>query len=203
MVSRIRIFISNKLIDLKKAYKQYQFIFIGALICLIIGLIAGIGIADSSTERYANNMLVTSIVNGKFNIFLFYIQVLSLSSILFAICFLLSFNYYAFLLNGAALIIFLRYYFAYIFASCLLEGLVAYILLITLWLPLIIILMAFYIKYFISMYSLIFSCNRKLIVSYASYWPTTRKMFLNTILYLYLVLIIYTGIFLIILNLIY
>lgn len=173
------------------------------LICFIIGLIAGLTKADASCDRYANNMLVAAIIDGSFNIFIFYIQVLSISIILFLICFLLSFNFYVFWLNYLAVIIFCRCYFAYVFASCILEGFIAYILLITLWLPLILILLCFYIKYFISMFSLVFTCNRKLIVSYASYWPTTRKLFFNTVLYLYLVLFIYTGIFLIILNLIY
>lgn len=203
MLTRLRCYFRDRIIDIKNAYKQYQFVFIIVLICFIIGFIAGLGKIESSQERHANDMLTIAISNASFNIFIFYLKLLGYPTIIFLLCFILSFNFYVFYLNFVVLAIFYRFFFSFVFACCVLEGFVAYILLITLWLPIILIITIFYIKYFISMYSLVFSCNRKFIVSYASYWPTTRKMFFDTILRLYLILFIYAGVFLIILNLIY
>ena len=203
MLTKISCYFRAKIIDLKKAYKQYQFVFIAVLICFIIGIIAAIAKVETALERHQKNVLISALMDGSFNVFIFYLKLLGIPTIIFLACFLLSFNYYVFLLNFLVLALFYRSFFIFVFACCLLEGFVAYILLILLWLPIILIITAFYIKYFLSMYSLIFSCNTKFIVSYASYWPTTRKMFFDIVLRLYLALFIYAGVFLIILSLIY
>lgn len=173
------------------------------LICLSIGLIAGVINAESVTEKYSNSCIIASIECGKFNVFLFYIKVLLLSSILLIVCFLLSFNYYVYFLNYVAVICVLRFYFSYIFACCIIEGFLSYIMALIFWIPLVIGTMLIYIRFYLGIYFLVFSCNRKYIIPYSCYWPTTRNMLIKSLLYTYLFIFIYAGVFLIILNIIF
>lgn len=202
MISRIKCFINNKILDIKSAYRQYRYIYIAMLVCLCIGLIAGIASVKKDNPKFENDILIKCITDGSFKVILFYFKAFAMSSSLIIICFLLSFNYYVYFLNYLAVIFVSKCYFTYIITCCMVDGFGSVLLFITLWLPLLIIIMSIYIKFYISLLFLIFSCNKKYIIPYSSYWCSSSKLLGKSLLQTCLTVLIYLGIFFIILYLI-
>jgi hypothetical protein len=199
---RLKCCITNKIIDIKEAYKRYKWIYITMLICLCIGLITGIMRADCICDDYVTNNLIYCLKCGDFNIFSFYIKILLASTILLICCFLLSFNYYVYFLNFPLVILVSRYCFGYIFACCIAEGILSVILTIIFWIPLIIGVMIYYVRFFIYIYYLVFCCNERFCIPYSNYWCNSKKHLGKALLCTYLYVFIYSSIIVIIFSLI-
>ncbi|HOO22260.1 MAG TPA: hypothetical protein PKY53_01105 [Clostridia bacterium] len=170
---------------------------------MVIGLIAAIPNLDDLPNNYVQKLIVSGIQCGEFDVLMFYLKLLGFTTLLFVVCFLLSFNFYVFYLNFLAVIIYSKYYFVYAFSGCALNGFAGFVLLFLLWLPLILVIMWYYAKFFISIQSLLFTCCKKLIVPYSCNWGAVKKMFLSIVLPVLIITFVWTGVFLIIFSLIF
>ncbi len=207
MLKRFRKYCYETYIEIKRTILCKKWIAIILLICALFGVILAFSHAEVLSQKYSDGNIITQLSAKNFHFFSFYMKtVLFITSIIIVI-FLLTFNFYCFLLSYVLITVATKYYFAYAFVSCMLDGFSGYLLLIVLWIPLYLIILLFFMLYIIRLTELIsYPCGWKgklRIVPYSCYWHGCKHLIGRQLLYSILCAMVYISVIIIILALIF
>lgn len=190
--------------DLKTEFKRNKVIYITMLICFLIAFVRSILDVSLRVSAYSNRCIYTQIQSGDFHWFLFYLKIILPTLLMFGIAFLLSLNFYLFLLSFAVVYIYIRYYLIYFFCCNVISGLCGYICFLLCWLPLLLVNLLLFCNFFIKMVNLIMHCPKsKHITPYSCMWYRTKTVLFRTLAVSFAITFIMTTLVIIILNIIY
>lgn len=207
MLCRFRNYLLRIYSETKRLIKCYKWIAITALVCAFIGLIMAFSKGEALSERYSDGNMITQVSAKSFNCLTFYIKSILIVSGIGIITFLLTINFYTFLLNFILIIFYVKTYLGYMFVSCILDGVTGYLLLFLVWIPLLIFNLLLLIILMIRLFELIdYPCNyRKAcrIIPYKSYWRGTKKILSRHLILSNIATFTYLSIVIIIISLIF
>lgn len=207
MIIRFRKYCCGTCLEIKRLILHKKWLAILMLISVLFGIILAFSKAETLALKYSDGNIITQLSAKNFNFFSFYIKTLLFLSAITTIIFLLTINFYCFMLNYILIIIATKYYFAYVFVSCILDGFSGYLLLIILWIPIYIINLILFTVYIIRLMELIsYPCGfrgKLRIMPYSCYWHGSKHILLRHLYFALILTVIYLSIIIIILSLIF
>ena len=207
MIKRFRKYCVQGFLEIKRTIISKKWISVVMLVCALLGIILAFSHAEVLSIKYSDGNIITKLSSKNFNFFFFYIKTLLILSAITLLTFLLTFNFYCCLVNFVFIIVATKYYFAYVFVSCILDGFSGYLLLIVLWIPLYLVNILLFTMYIIKIFELIsYPCGLKgklRILPYSCYWHGTKHILLRQLYLSIIFSIIYISIIIIILSLIF
>lgn len=207
MLCRCKSFIMKAYLEIKRLIRCNKWIAITALVCTVIGIILALSKAESLVAKYSDGNCIMQITAKTFNVFSFYLKSLLFVTCIAIVGFLLTINFYCFLLNFVFIIFYVKYFLGYMLVSCILDGFTGYLLLFLVWLPLMLFNLLLLTILLIRFYELInYSCSYRKgwrIIPYKSYWRGTKNILSRHLIIVNVVTFTYLSIIIIILSLIF
>lgn len=204
MLNRLKNSLKDKFVAVKILYNRNKFIFIASTVAAALGIILAITGLGKATEKYSDGNVITQISSGEFNFLLFYFKLLFFTSLFYVISLLTTFNFIVFLINFPILLFYAKFFTRAVLVSCVLDGFTGILLLIILYLPVFLVNWALFTIYLAELYQVVgCGCKIKYITPLKCYWNSTGTLLKKFLLKSILFNVIYSGIILIILAIIF
>lgn len=204
MSKKINFTCNDRIIFLKKLWRENKFIVISGIVSLCLGFLIGISKVKSFCEKGISHNIIVQISECDFNLVFFYIKIVLISAVLFIVPFLFSFNFYVFLLSFPLITGFTAYFTRIAFVSCCLDGVYGFLTLLLFWAPLVLVNWLAVVIYMAKLSEQIgFPCRLCRITPYRCNWNATKKILFRCLLASLLFNLIFCTVWIIILFLIF